>query len=333
MKKIIFSGGFFISFFIISYCFGADEAITTAGKPLTVEEFTGTRDAYLEPTIFPDFYDDESDSYGCGQTIKSISLQSRWMSMDVSAGAKWAAYRYPYRCTSTDWCDRSSVELSPGVNNYSNCAQIVRSCDGNGFCKDVYKPCKEPEEYNSNGSPMESDQDLAEGEYQLIPGLEGTIKPAKGYRNITKMLFTWTVRVEGYKRLLMVWPFLCRGHHGTSYQEFPEGQLKTRLYVRSNVVDNGLKNNDDIDQDGYVPVGLIAEMTVPSAGRDKIGNISDPTITGSYVLLPTDFERNKIPSQVDFQVRWYNETSMRIKSPANQRNTVVTVFPVTDQKE
>lgn len=348
MKRIFFSGIIFMSFSVISCCFGADETVTSPGKPLTVEEFIGTDDAYLEPTIFPNFYRDVSkENPTCADylmegdtdpdsTRNNGTAKDRWTDT-YAYGKSWSANKYPYRCVPGNNCDKSSVKLPSGDNNYSNCAKSKRYCDSGGVCQNAYKPCKE-EGYNSNGSPKESDDDLHKGEYQGIPGLTGTIKPAKGYRNITKILFTWTVRVEGWQRLVAVWPFICHPHHGTSYQEFPEGLLRTQLYVKD--VNNTYTITDKTDpdyvynpEDGYYPVGQIAEMTVPEAGTSKVKNIGDPTITGSFALLPSDFADGKIPKAgVEFQVRWYNKTSMRIKSPANQRNLIATVFPVTSQE-
>lgn len=327
MKKVNLSGIFFMSLFMISYGFAADETVTTAGKPLTIEEFTGADDAYLEPTMFPNFYNDDSENTGCATTditgqCNNVSEKDRWTSTSVVAGAKWAHDRFPYDCAG---CTDS------GEDNYSNCAQSKRSCDGSGNCVNVYFPCKE-NGYN-NGSPEPSYDDLHKGEYQDIPGLSGTVQPAKGYRNVTKVFLTWTVRVEGSGRLTAVWPFICHPHHGASYQEFPAGPLKTQLYVKgvkyTYPTDGSVYNPDD----GYIPVGQIAEMTVPSAKEGKLNNPGDPTITGSYVLTPSDFAGGRIPKEVDFAVRWYNKTSMRIKSPANQRNLIVSVFPITDQKE
>lgn len=336
-----------MSFFIISWCFGADKTVTTAGKPLTVEEFPGEDDAhddaYLEPTMFPNFYEDSSDDNPTcadylmdGDTDPKLNKNNgtgkdRWTTTNVTA--KNAGGFYPYQVTISKKNKDSSLIVN-GDLNYSNCAKSKRTCNGSGYCKNVYFPCKEGE-YNPDGSPQPSTEDLVEGDYQPIPGLSGTVKPAKGYRNITKIFVTWTVRLEGSARLVAVWPFICKAHHGTSSQKFPAGQLKTRLYVKSTTSGNGVKNADTgyFVEDEYVPVGQIAEMTVPSAGQGKVTNSGDPTITGSYALLPSDFANERVPPKVHFEVRWYNETSMRIKSPKNQRNLVVTVFPVTDQKE
>lgn len=337
MKIIFFSGIIFISAFGAGRGFGADEAVTSAGKPLAVEEFIGKKDAYLEPTMFPKFYDDSAkDKYPeCWSALEGLSGKDRWTRRST-AGGGWTVNKAPYSCTKSNSCKNASVVLPNNKLNYSNCSDKVRSCDSSGNCVNEYFPCEELKEdaYYDDGAPKESSEDLDENEYQLIPGLAGTIKSSKGYQNITKILLTWTVRVEGYKRLLAVWPFLCHPHHGTSYQSFPAGQLKTRLYVRSKASGNGVKDADTklYEEDKFVPVGQIAEMTVPSAGKGKVSNIGDPTITGSYALSPSDFSEGRVSPEIDFEVRWYNETSMRIKSPANQRNLIATVFPVTNQE-
>lgn len=278
MEKIFFSVIIFMSFFINNCCFGADKTTTTAGKPLTVEEFIGTDVAYLEPTMFPNFYKNSSENPTCA-----------------------------------DYLMDGDTDYSLNMNN--------------GTGKDRWTATKELGAYVPLRTGSSSIQ-LNKNEYQFIPGLTGTISSPKDYRNITKILFTWTVRLEGSKIIVPVWPNICSPHHGTSYQEFPEGQLKTQLYIKG--VDKTYPSGVYNSGDGYVPVGQIAEMTVPSAGTGSISNPGDPTITGSYVLLPADFADEELPEGgVEFQVRWYNETSMKIKSPEKQRNLIATVFPVT----
>ncbi|MEK6567218.1 MAG: hypothetical protein AABZ27_00585 [Candidatus Omnitrophota bacterium] len=327
MKKIFFSGMIYISFFLVRCSFGADETVTTPGKALAIQEFIGKKDAYLEPTIFPKFYNYVDGGFGeTSDCIYALSEKNRWVSIST-AGGEWAANSNPYQDKTGESQGQllnTDCSLKVGILdtycNYSNCAQIKRTCDENGNCQDIYKPCKE-NGWDTNGVPKESIKDLAEGEYQAIPGLSGTVQMAAGYRNITKGLFTWTVRLEASSRILAVFPYLCSPFHATVDEEFPAGPLKTQLYVK------GTKYPSD--GDGFASVGQIAEMTVPSSGRGGVRNIGDPTITGSYLLVPADFATGRVPLSVDFEVRWYNETSMRIKSPKNQRNLVVTVFPVT----
>ena len=276
MKRIFFSGMIFMSLFIISSGFGADETVTSPGKVLTVEEWTGTDDAYLGPTMFPNFYRDVSENPRCADYLMDGDTDTR-----------------------PDW--------------------------NNGTGKDRWTPTRSIGKYVPTKEEASTEK-LEKGEYQGIPGLLGTVKPAKGYRKTTKILFTWTVRLEGYNEPLAVWPFICDPHHGTSYQEFPPGSLKTQLYVK------GTKYQSPFD-DGYAQVGQIAEMTVPSSGKGTtFSNSSDPTITGSYALLPSDFVGGRIPLEVVFEIRWYNETSMKLKSPGKQRNVIATVFPVTSQR-
>ena len=278
MKKIIFPGIIFMSFFIISPCFGADETVTTAGKPLTIKEFVGTENACLMPTMFPNFYKDVSENPTCADYL-----------MDGEKG------------------EVANEHNGEGKNRWT-----TTRIEG------TYTPRKE------GASCSLSSTLLKQNEYQPIPGLSGSVNLAQDYRNITKIFFTWTVRVEGYQVLVKVWPSICHPHHGNSYQRFPAGPLKTQLYVK------GTKYASPFN-DGFAPVGQIAEMTVPSAGIGMVSNPGDPTITGSYVLLPDDFVDGKLPEGgVEFQVRWYNETSMNIKSPAKQRNLIVTIFPVTN---
>lgn len=125
------------------------------------------------------------------------------------------------------------------------------------------------------------------------------------YRN-SMLLITWTVRIEGYKPgTVVVWPNLCDPWHGTSYQSFPGGKVRSRLVL------NGK------------PVGDVCTMTIPDGGKAEITNESDPTLTCSAVVDAKDLSEEGNT----FKVQWKNDTSLRLVSPANMRNLVIMVFP------
>lgn len=342
-----------ISLLMAGLAFSEEQSTVSSGKPVEFRQWIGQTDAWLEPTIFPKFYADDSENPGCATTdvtgkCNNVSKNDRWTSTSV-AGAKWAKDIDPaaYKQCKVDCGKKNCIDtngdgkLNKSDNcNWNGCAKGTnRKCDSSGNCEDTYRPCKQG--YYNGSAFTYSAKDLEEGEYQYIPGLpvtpnssgeagEVSIASIKGYRGINKMLFTWNVRVEGTGRELQVWPFICHPHHGTSYQKFLPGQLKTRLYVKSTASGNGVKNTDKSYIVGeYVPVGISAEITMPKVKSTSVTNPGDPTITGGYLLTKDDFEQGKFPPEVYFQVRWYNDSCVFVKSPKGQRNVVVTIFPVT----
>ncbi|MDD4954659.1 MAG: hypothetical protein PHP17_01275 [Candidatus Omnitrophica bacterium] len=164
--------------------------------------------------------------------------------------------------------------------------------------------------------------------YQNIPGLSLTYSPDESVRKTANLLITWTVRVEAYKHCgnnnnrcaaagndycdggaYRVWPDLCDTWHGTTNQSFPGGEVKTALFV------NGAQK------------GAETIMTVPDGGVTSSYQPSDPTHTGSFLLTADNFSGGILPESIDISVKWYNDTSMQIKSPAKMRNLIVTVVP------
>jgi len=158
-------------------------------------------------------------------------------------------------------------------------------------------------------------------DYTLIPGMKktGFVIP-EAYRKTATVLVTWTIRVEGYgTEGYLVSPQLCSSWHGTSEQSFPEDVVKTRLYV-----------NDTL-------LGQDAVMTIPAGNSATISQKlppvnSDPTHTGSYLIKSGDFG-GELPATLDIELRWINETSMKIVSPASMRSMLITLTPIGDIKE
>ncbi len=165
--------------------------------------------------------------------------------------------------------------------------------------------------------------------YQEIPGLNITYKPEEAYRKTANLLVTWTVRIEAYKHCgannnkcassssaeycdgdaYRIWPDLCDYWHGTTNQSFPGGEVKTALFV------NGVQK------------GTESIMTIPDGGVTSSYQPCDPTHTGSFLLTADSFPEGVLPESIDIAVKWYNDTSMQIKSPAKMRNLIITVVP------
>jgi hypothetical protein len=159
--------------------------------------------------------------------------------------------------------------------------------------------------------------------FQWESVLAGEVNIPANYRQSAKVIVTWTVRIEGsqvyagmgsppgagYK----VWPKLCSWWHGTSNQNFSAGQVKTALFVE--VGSSYVKKSEDI------------YMTIPSAGAATVVQPNDPTHTGSCILTKEDFG-GTLPAVLRAQVRWYNDTTMQLNSPAYMRNLIINVVPV-----
>lgn len=153
-------------------------------------------------------------------------------------------------------------------------------------------------------------------DYTLIPGMEKVgFEIPEAYRKTATVLVSWTIRVEGYgTEGYVIWPQLCSSWHGTSEQSFPKDVVKTRLYV------NGIL------------LGQEAVMTIPAGNSVSLTQVKDPTHTGSYLVTPDDFG-GELPATLDIQLKWINETSMNIVSPADMRSMLITLTPIGDIKE
>jgi len=154
--------------------------------------------------------------------------------------------------------------------------------------------------------------------------LTKTVDIPERFRKSANVLVTWTVRVEAAPGgAYVVKNALCTPWNGTSYQSFSGGPVKTHLFV------NGAAKGQDIS------------MTVPSLGASSVSITErdppppppvfwscDPTITGSYLIRPSDFASGEFPATLTLDVKWTNETNMIINTPTRMRNIVVTVMPV-----
>lgn len=158
------------------------------------------------------------------------------------------------------------------------------------------------------------------GQFVEVGGLTVLgFKVGEEYRNTAKLLFTWSIRVEGYKPDIgayAIWPGLCSPWHGTSYQRFPGGEVKSMLYI----------NGQPVTQ---CPA---AALTIPDAGSASITQPRDPTLTGSC-LITKEFFGGSFPATIDIMIKWQNDTCLKIVSPTEMRSLVVTSIPVTSMQQ
>lgn len=182
--------------------------------------------------------------------------------------------------------------------------------------------------YSTNGWTGGRKQD-----FERISGLEikGYEIPEE-YRKKAGIMVTWTVRVEGSQtEAYNIQNNLCSGTwDGTSYQSFPGGEVKTKLYAIS---------GKGTAYEKAVPLGPEACMTIPDGGKTKVTEEyvppsppGDPTHTGSYLITPDDFD-GLLPSTLDLEIRWKNETCQQLTSPANMRSMIVTLMPEAGASE
>ncbi len=289
------------------------ESKVKATPLVKITQNEGDNDVYIGPVYFPEFYKSVGED-ACETTLEELSGTKMSETIDdngflIERGNFWPSKNCKYSC---------HRDTATGKCNQQN------NCSGNGI-------------------DIESRKGLSVGEddYYDLEGLSGEIEISPGYEESAKALFTWTVRVEGSipkdsdhrkgGRLLSgisVWPVLCHPWHGTSYQDYEGGQVKTQLYIKD------ASGGGSADDDNYVAVGEPVEMTVPPTGKSKVAitTVSDPTLTGSYVLKPSDFNSEALPNKIEYRLKWANHTALRIKSPAGERSLVVTVMPLTEEK-
>jgi hypothetical protein len=180
-------------------------------------------------------------------------------------------------------------------------------------------------DYSQGGlsfSPLGSSRD-----FQTVEGLTkiGFQLPAQ-FRDVSKLLVTWTIRIvaelpeaEGYKIDGSIHP-KCEPFHGFSTQLFKGGEIVSKLYV------NGNQYGDEASME--MPDGITVTRNQPPPPPPPS---RDPTVTGSVLLSKESFPNKVFPESMNIEVRWFNDTTMRIKSLANHRSLTITVTPISQE--
>ena len=156
--------------------------------------------------------------------------------------------------------------------------------------------------------------------FQIIPGMEQTISIPAEYRSHSRLLFTWTIRIEtGPTSAVSIAPALCTYFVGTSYQRFTGGEVQTQLFI------NG------------TAIPPIATMTVPGTATAETSQSvappppparRDPTLTGSCLIAPSDLGFTAFPETLKVDVRWLNLMGgFSAVSPDQMRELIVTIIP------
>lgn len=309
-------------FLTIARYVSADSSVK-ANPLVKIREKEGSTHDYIGPVYFPDFHKNTGKRVeeDCEDFLKELNGKKMSEYLDSrgflkSKGSFFSSKNCKYACPE---------------NTSGSCREKDLVKCGNSDSRGI-----DIESGEGKTGMVSADED----DYYDLEGLSGKIEVASGYKKTSKMLFSWTVRVEGYIPKdcdhskgkivsgISVWPVLCHPWHGISHQNYAGGQVKTQLYILgAKTADGKTEHKDD---EGYVAVGEPVEMTVPLIkSKVKVGSGSDPTLTGSYVLTPGDFSSGEIPDEIEYKLKWANHTALRIKSPKGQRNLVITRMPLT----
>jgi len=134
------------------------------------------------------------------------------------------------------------------------------------------------------------------------------------YPLTSKVLVTWTIRVEGECETYLIGHNFCDIFKGDIDVSCRKDNVKSYLFV------NGAQ------------MGPAYTIEMPPT-RNKTHQV-DPTLTGSYLIKPENFSKNasgeyEMPAVLKLQIKWENFTSMRITCPSGMRSMIVHVMPIT----
>ncbi len=139
------------------------------------------------------------------------------------------------------------------------------------------------------------------------------------------ILITWTLRVEGKDGSpIDPWHNFCPVWHGSVTETFKGGLVYSQIHV-SGATKGYTTFGGSTVGGGYM--GKPSSMTVPDGGSGVSSRVSDPTLSGSYLLKPSDFNGGKFPSTITITVYWQNHSALQIISAANYRNLIAAIVP------
>lgn len=302
------------------------ESTVKASPKVTIDEFSGKDDVYLEPIKFPVFSE--------GRCKENQSC-SKWVEKNLSGMNRQEA------------ADAGKLVLKnetvPGQYMMAKYGASDTRCYGAGEFNSKTGEYKKADKSTGGGWIS-----LGNPEYTVLKlkgNEENTVTIPPGYRSTAKAHFTWTVRVEGdvpksYQCFkpkevsgIQMRPLFCSARHSCSIkQDFSGGQVKIQLYIKGTetITVKGA------DSQGWAALSPITEMTLPA--RDAITlrtemTPSDPTITGSRIVTGDDFSEGKLPETITFKLMWYNDSPVVARSLGRQRNLIAMLMPITDIEE
>lgn len=149
------------------------------------------------------------------------------------------------------------------------------------------------------------------------------------YRESTKIVVSWTMQVIGRtptdQQQDMIEMRLCAWEHpdgAESYtfnRKYPGGfQVKTKLHVEADCTIGG------VPKANFMGTEFILSLPEGSAVQQ---HVTDPTVTGSVILKPSDFG-GKFPPEMNLSVYWKNDTPLYVFTPSNSRQMTVNIVPL-----
>ena len=293
-----------------------------------IEEPEGESDSYLGPVYFPRFYGSKGESK-CVDNLEEWSKKKMSKYLDENGFLKSQGGFLPSKNCKFACKQNASGSCGTKVACAASLARGIDVESGLDLADDDGDMDTSEER---PGKVTVTNRDGEEDDYYDLKDLSGEVTVDSEFKKSTKVLFVWQVRVEGHVPLdcnhksgvkikgIAIWPELCHPWHGTSWQDYEGGQVKTQLYIKT--------------EDGdYSAVGDPVELTVPPVGKSKIKvvTVSDPTIFGSHIVVPDDFG-GELPSTIEYKLKWANATPLRIKSLKGQRRMTIKVMPLTEEK-
>lgn len=151
-------------------------------------------------------------------------------------------------------------------------------------------------------------------------------KVPDAYKNSSKLLVSWTVRIEVNETttgtnpgVVSKWTTLASYGAdcamptvGFVKATFMGGEINTQLFVQGQ------------------PVGTMASITVPDVTQNIVAiTPRDPTISGTYVLSKDDVDFSQ---PMNIEVRWQNDSAVPVVTKDGFRTLVITTLPITQDE-
>ncbi|MCK9594097.1 MAG: hypothetical protein PHH68_06810 [Candidatus Omnitrophica bacterium] len=189
--------------------------------------------------------------------------------------------------------------------------------------------------YETCGEHLKTLSGALKGNYstfQVIPGLQTTFSIPAEYRSTSRILFTWTVRIEtGRVTAVTVAPTFCADFFGTSYQRFTGGEVDTQLFINGRAMQPTATmtvpgtSTAEIYQEYHTPPPPPPPPPCWGCGCWPCG---DPTLTGSCLIAPGDLGLAAFPASMQVDVRWFNKMGgFQAVSPDQMRELIITIIP------
>ncbi|MCX7927749.1 MAG: hypothetical protein N2606_06410 [Candidatus Omnitrophica bacterium] len=188
----------------------------------------------------------------------------------------------------------------------------------------------------------------AQTDFVKIDDLSFEVSLEKENRKAIKVQINWVIRVEGQRPdeydttciidgkekvkkkdgLYYPFPCLCDSWHGTTKQLFKGGTVFSKIKVNGKDIGELIGEVEPLDAEAKKQLGYIT-MTIPDGTEEKVTQVYDPTMAGSVLLVKEHF-KGEFPKQLKIEVYWKNDTALKLTSPANTHQVIVSIIPVNN---